>query len=56
MKWTNKTGKNEKGRDIGYALAANSCERASSVEARTIAALDVITAFAVPNPSRPSQG
>ena len=31
--------RNEKGRDIGCALAANSCEGASSVEARTITAL-----------------
>jgi hypothetical protein len=44
-----------KGRDIGYALAANSCEGVNSVEACTITALDVITAFAVPNPSCSSQ-
>jgi hypothetical protein len=34
-----KSNRNEKGRDIGYALAANSCEGASSVDARTITAL-----------------
>src|SRR5208282_1563898 len=45
-----------KGCDIGYALAASSCEGANSVEARTVTALDAITAFAVPNPNCPSQG
>ena len=30
--------KNRKGRDIGCALAANSCEGATSVEARTVTA------------------
>ena len=44
-----------KGCDIGYALAANSCEGANSVEACTVTALDAITAFAVPNPNFPSQ-
>jgi hypothetical protein len=44
-----------KGCDIGYALAANSCEGANSVEACTVTALDAITAFAVPNPNCPSQ-
>jgi hypothetical protein len=39
-----------KGCDIGYALTANSCEGANSVEACTVTALDAITAFAVPNP------
>jgi hypothetical protein len=43
-----------KGCDIGYALATSSCEGANSVEARTITALDAITAFAVPNPNCPS--
>ena len=47
--------RNGKGCDIGYALAADSCERADRVEARTIAALDVITAFAAPDPNGPSQ-
>ena len=47
--------KKGKGRDIGYALAARSCEEANSVEACTITAPDVITAFAVPNPNHPSQ-
>ena len=46
---------NGKGCDIGYALAAGSCEGTNSVEARTVTAPDVITAFAVPNPSYPSQ-
>jgi len=41
--------------DIGYALAASSCEGANSVEACTVTALDAITAFAVPNPNDPSQ-
>ena len=40
----------EKGRDLGYALAASSCEGVDSVESCTITAFDVITAFAVPNP------
>jgi hypothetical protein len=40
----------EKGRDIGYALAASSCEEANSVETCTVTTLDVTTAFAVPNP------
>jgi hypothetical protein len=44
-----------KGCDIGYALAANSCEGANSVEACTVTALDAITAFAVPNPNFSSQ-
>jgi len=45
-----------KGCDFGYALAANSCEGVGSVDTCTIAAPDAITAFAVPNPSHPSQG
>jgi hypothetical protein len=45
-----------KGCDIGYALAANSCEGANSVETCTVTALDAITAFAVPNPNCPSPG
>jgi len=44
-----------KGCDIGYALAANSCEGAHSVEACTVTAPDAITAFAVPNPNSSSQ-
>jgi hypothetical protein len=44
-----------KGCDIGYALAISSCEGADSVEARTVTALDAITAFAVPNPDYSSQ-
>jgi hypothetical protein len=31
------------------------CERAYSVDTRTVAALDAITDFAVPNPGSPSQ-
>src|SRR5215471_15216067 len=42
---------NGKGCDIGYAPAICSCERAYSVDTCTVAALDAITAFAVPNPS-----
>src|ERR1700744_119070 len=42
--------KNGKGCDIGYALAASSCEEAPSVDACTVTALDVTTAFAVPDP------
>jgi hypothetical protein len=44
-----------KGCDVGYALAANSCEGAYSVDACTITALDAITAFAIPNPNCSSQ-
>jgi len=47
--------KNGKGRDIGYAPAASSCERANCVDACTVVALDAITAFAVPNPNCSSQ-
>ena len=43
-------GKNRKGCDIGYALVAASCEGANNVGARTVTALDAITAFAVPDP------
>jgi hypothetical protein len=50
-----RTREKGKGCDIGYALAASSCEGANSVEARTVTALDAITAFAVPNPNFPSQ-
>jgi len=46
---------NRKDRDIGYALAAHSCEGVNDVEACTIAVFDVITAFAVPNPGVTSQ-
>ena len=46
---------NGKGCDIDYAPAARSCEGANSVEVCTVAALDAITAFAVPNPNCPSQ-
>jgi hypothetical protein len=41
---------NSKGCDIGYALAANSCEGANSVDTCTVTALDATTAFAVPDP------
>ena len=46
---------NRKGCNIGYAPAASSCEGANSVDTCTVAALDVITAFAVPNPNCSSQ-
>jgi len=46
---------NRKGCDIGCVLAASSCEGTNSVDTRTVTALDVITAFAVPNPSYTSQ-
>ena len=47
---TTPRGENEKGCGIGYALAADSYEGVSGVDARTVAAPDAITAFAVPNP------
>ena len=40
-----------KGCDIGYALAANSCEGVNNVDACTVTALDATTAFAVPDPN-----
>ncbi len=40
-----------KGCDFGYALADNSRERVTSVDACTVTALDAVTAFAVPNPN-----
>src|SRR5215469_17597782 len=46
---------NRKGCDIGYAPAICSCERAHSVDTCTVAALDAIAAFAVPNPDSSSQ-
>jgi hypothetical protein len=49
------TLENRKGCDIGYAPAIGSCEEANSVDTCTVAALDVITAFAVPNPNCSSQ-
>jgi len=48
-------GKKGKGCDIGYVPAISSCERANSVDPCTVAALDAITAFAVPNPNCSSQ-
>jgi len=36
--WCTRWGKNWKGRDIGYALAAASCEGANSVDACTVTA------------------
>ena len=41
---------NGKGCDFGYALAANSCEGANSVEACTVTAFGAIPAFADPDP------
>jgi hypothetical protein len=49
------SGTKGKGCDIGYALATDSCERTDSVDARTVTAPDVNTAFAVPNPDFSSQ-
>ena len=43
--------RNSKGCDIGYALAANSCEGVNNVDACTVTALDATTAFAVPDPN-----
>ena len=45
----------KKGCDIGYAPVASSCEGADAVDTCTVTALDVITAFAVPNPNCSSQ-
>src|SRR6476660_4987082 len=47
---------NSKGCDIGYALAANSCEGVNNVDACTVTALDATTAFAVPDPGSPLAG
>ena len=44
------SSRNGKGCDIGYALAAASCEGANSMDARTVTALDVTAAFAIPDP------
>lgn len=44
-----------KDRDIGYAPAVNSCERVNNVDTCTVAVLDAIAAFAVPNPGVSSQ-
>ena len=44
-----------KGCDIGYVPAICSCEGAHSVDPCTVAALDAIAAFAVPNPDSSSQ-
>jgi hypothetical protein len=46
---------NRKGCDIGYAPAVCSCEEANSVDTCTVAALDAITVFTVPNPGSSSQ-
>ncbi len=46
---------NGKGCDIGYVPAICSCEGADSVDTCTVAALDAIAAFAVPNPGSSSQ-
>jgi hypothetical protein len=50
-----KRPKNGKGSDIGYAPAVCSCEGAHSVDTCTVAALDAIAAFAVPNPGSSSR-
>ena len=54
IEW-NSALENRKGCDIGYAPAICSCEEANSVDTCTVAALDAITAFAVPNPNCSSQ-
>ena len=46
---------NRKGCDVGYVPAIYSCERAYGVNTCTVAALDAIAAFAVPNPGSSSQ-
>ena len=51
----NKEWAKEKGCDVGYALAANSCERVRDVDACTVTAFDAITVFTVPNPGVSSQ-
>ena len=45
----------EKGCDFGYALAANSCEGVTGVDACTVTALGSITAFAASEPRRSSR-
>jgi hypothetical protein len=45
----------KKGCDTGYAPAASSCEGANNPDTCTVTALDVITAFAVPNLNCSSQ-
>src|ERR1700759_1075558 len=45
-----KVTQKSKGCDIGYALAAGSCEGVNNVDACTVTALDMTTAFAVPDP------
>src|SRR5262249_24960416 len=42
---------NIKGCNIGYAPAVCSCEGANRVDTCTVAALDAITVFTVPNPN-----
>ena len=43
-------GEIEKGCDFGYAPTGNSCEGAGGVDACTVTAFDVISAFTLPNP------
>ena len=43
--------KNKRSCDIGYALAVGSCEGVSGVDACTVTASDVTTAFAAFNPN-----
>jgi hypothetical protein len=61
MLWMGKPGDEDfegKGKDcdIGYAPTVNSCEGVNDPDARTVAVLDVTTAFAVSNPGCLSQG
>lgn len=53
--WSEGTVQKVKGRDIGYAPVINSCEGANSVDACTVTASDVFTAFAVSAPAFFSQ-
>jgi hypothetical protein len=53
-----KTRGNEKNRDIGYALAANSCERVSDVDTCTVAVPErfPLSQFQTPAPPRRAVG
>ena len=46
-----RSDKNKRSCDIGYALAASSCEGVNSVDACTVTASDVIAAFATSGPN-----
>jgi hypothetical protein len=57
LNWVSRRGREAKGKgcDLGYTLAANSCEGANRVEHAPSQPFDAITAFAVPNPNFSSQ-